>query len=547
MDMFNSPDMPRTEARPVAIMRTAVTMVSNLIRDMHYVDAVAEAHIENIAVMYRVPVEDLKNKVLGLYSTPTIALLCITEDQKQQLQLLYMRFYEAKATKAGYRFDFDSNQVIPNHARPGSIYTFLRHMTVACGHLQLFFKRSPSVESLDKFLAEYNSAINTIGQRFPELGLLRRERPIHSRREKKPLTNYKPGMTLDASFGLELDLDDLTLDWKRTFLVKLEELGSLEKLKLECPSLYGQMAEFHKRQMVCLHDNHKLDKSQLTNFARSVIRFLNTRPFCGLIVRGNFDKFYAKFQQFSPLGKVRKFRNNQTKDLYVGAVCIQCPCFSDGIHECKTLFDITDEVDYDAFAKIFDGYELKESTRVFDPDEPEHPISAMLQKLSVLRNPDKRPNMRTHTTCPVCAYVNEENKEHALNMTGQNIDMFHSQDVACHECGHRYCTDCGGIHPGRICNGIVGDINESGVDKRVQGCPGCAFPTDRISGCPYMQCGMAKCGISWCWICRLYTSGEGAHNIHYCPTTTHYLANPKWRNDPNFVPYISTAPSNEDW
>jgi len=545
--MFNRPDMLRTEPRDVAIMRIAVTMVSNLIREMHYVDAVAEVHIENIAVMYRIPVEDLKNKVLGLYSTQTIALLCITEDQKRHLQLLYMRFYEAKATKVGCRFDFDSNQVIPNHARLGPIFKFLRHMTVACGHLQLCFKRSPSAESFDKLLAEYNSAINTIGQRFPELGLLKRDRPIHSIREKKHLTNYKPGMTIDASFGIELDLDDLTQDWKRMFLIKLEELGSLEKLKLECPSLYGQMAEFHKRQMICLHDNHKLDKSHRTNFARSVIRFRNTRPYCGLIVRGNFDKFNEKFQKFSSFGKVRNGRN-QTQDLYIGAVCIQCPCFSDGIHECKTLFDITDEENYEAFAKIFDGYELMESTRVFDPDEPEHPISAMFQMLSVLRNPGKRPNMRTHTSCPFCATVLEENLEHAENMKGNNISRRHSQDVTCPGCGSGYCTDCGGVHPGRICNGIVGDINEAGTDKRVQACPGCAFPTERISGCPNMQCGMAKCGIAWCWNCRLYTSGEGSDNIHYCPTTTHFQANPKWRDDPGFMPYISTAPSNNgDW
>jgi hypothetical protein len=535
-----------TETPLIATMRVGVTMVSNLIRDMHYVDAEAEVHIENIAVMYRIPVEDLKNKVLGLYSTQTIALLCITEEQKRQLQLLYTRFYEAKATKVGYRFDFDSNQIIPNHGRLGSIFTFLRHMTVACGHLQEAFRRSPSLESLDKFLAEYNSAINTIGQRFPGLGLLRRDREIHLTREKKPLTNYKPGLTLDATFGLELDPDDLIQDWKREFLARLQDLGSLEKLKLECPSLYGQMAEFHKQQMICLHDNHKLDKSHRTNFARSVLRFRNTRPYCGLIVRGNFDKFNEKFQKFSPFGKVRNGRN-QTKDLFIGAVCIQCPCFSDGIHECKTLFDITDDENYEAFAKIFDGYELMEATRVFDPDEPEHPISAMFQMLTVLRNPDKRPNMRTHTMCPFCATVLEENPEHAENMKGNNIIRRHSQDVTCPGCGSGYCTDCGGVHPGIICNGIVGDINEAGVDKRVQACPGCAFPTDRISGCPNMQCGMAKCGISWCWNCRLYTSGEGSDNIHYCPTTTHYRANPRWRDDPTFVPYTSTAPSNGDW
>lgn len=93
-----------------------------------------------------------------------------------------------------------------------------------------------------------------------------------------------------------------------------------------------------------------------------------------------------------------------------------------------------------------------------------------------------------------------------------NGDIKHVQSPIhnCELCNSVWCSKCGKIHPGRLCDD---DEDELGPD--VKKCPGCYLPTIREGGCFHMNC--TRCNIHWCWECNNFTPQSDAYS-HNCIT-----------------------------
>jgi len=98
----------------------------------------------------------------------------------------------------------------------------------------------------------------------------------------------------------------------------------------------------------------------------------------------------------------------------------------------------------------------------------------------------------------------------------------HREEVECPHCSKRFCSKCGkDPHQGSSC----AEHADSEADQRFeqmmveQGwkpCPVCGMPTERDSGCNFMQCRSGTCRkrTYWCYICGLQMGKEN-HYKHY--------------------------------
>ncbi len=86
------------------------------------------------------------------------------------------------------------------------------------------------------------------------------------------------------------------------------------------------------------------------------------------------------------------------------------------------------------------------------------------------------------------------------------------QDWECSVCGEKTCRDCLALQgEGHVCD--ADDVASSTALRAVsKACPGCACPTERVSGCPQMYC--TRCGCRWNWNThKVHTTGA-FHNPH---------------------------------
>lgn len=94
----------------------------------------------------------------------------------------------------------------------------------------------------------------------------------------------------------------------------------------------------------------------------------------------------------------------------------------------------------------------------------------------------------------------------------------------CSECGHHFCLLCKGEYHGEeVCTPTLLEPGTSGrvlsqyavnmslsrydsesaatIRETTKPCPQCSTPVEKSGGCMHMECPLARCHYSWCWMC----------------------------------------------
>eukprot|EP00434_Breviolum_minutum_P012477 symbB.v1.2.010992.t1/scaffold725.1/size168906/18 len=127
--------------------------------------------------------------------------------------------------------------------------------------------------------------------------------------------------------------------------------------------------------------------------------------------------------------------------------------------------------------------------------------------------------------------------------------------VSCPRCGQEFCARCGDQwHEGISCESLKvwrqqNDAEESFEELMEQQqwrrCPRCGAPSERESGCNFMQCRSAICRkrTFWCYVCGKELSKE-EHYSHYPRTAPYFLILNGCRCDPmNPQKYVCGSPN----
>mmetsp|Transcript_102299 Transcript_102299/g.292859 ORF Transcript_102299/g.292859 Transcript_102299/m.292859 type:complete len:595 (+) Transcript_102299:879-2663(+) len=98
--------------------------------------------------------------------------------------------------------------------------------------------------------------------------------------------------------------------------------------------------------------------------------------------------------------------------------------------------------------------------------------------------------------------------------SGQCWEIGHRR-LTCDSCGYHVCASCGMQYHGKTRRCFDDDalrnrqlLDEFVQRKRVQPCPSCRRPVEKLDACPHMTC---PCGHQWCWVCRQAHPCPGMH------------------------------------
>ena len=505
----------------------------------------AEHRMKILATKLNLNVDDFISNYGGLIDN-SIESLSLSNGQVTIIEKLSNKYINILHHGITYNFNFNTKQMIPKMMIRCSSHRILKLFgyfeNIMCNYYNKLLK-NPSRISYIELSRKYNSAINYINQHFKiDLPLI--ISPHNSLRRNA----YKSGLYYCPLLGLNYDDDELCF-WKKEFITLESEKG-INWIKENNKNLYNRMVEYHKSEKIIVHGQHcSWLKSDLSNVAKSINLFLSHKTFGGIVTPDNINIYCRDFGNYTKFGRKKLAYFNNT--ISVGDVCIRCVCIKTNNLQCNTLFNLSDSITYHQFKKSFDSY-IPHDT--FDDDNlfVQDPVNSMFERLNSLLDPSKCPSIRTCSSCPICNYVNTiENTEALLNSNGNNPLLKHPSDVICGNlsCGHKYCTDCKLSHPGFICRGFP---EEDDTEKDIQSCPACGHITNRISGCTCMTCEIPTCNKTWCWICRCIRYKEqdpdniNPDYLHYCMDINRYQSNPKWINNPDFIPYKNVPPVGQE-
>jgi len=401
--------------------------------------------------------------------------------------------------------------------------------TVAKGALRNW-RMKPHDNKFNSFAGLFNASANTLNSKVKVQIPLAKTPP---KRDYKPTLAYKPGLLFCTFSGMtDSVMGCPEAPWVEA-IKKLQDKDGhvdLEAVKSSNSELYNQMTTFHMTQKVVLHRKSKMKVCTIPKEHLGQLAEMFTAQ---LIAGRNIVNPDTDIKYFT------NFRNcNLPWHHHDGDPYLRCPCFSpQDSQQCPACFNVKNAAVIADLHNIFDKVpEVQDQAKeLFDEI---HRVTTLPIKTN-----------RTHPVCPNCHFENI-NEEAILNLTGANPAIRHPTDMVCESCEHKFCTDCGGTHPGIICRGWPGPPDVNGV---VQACPGCKHPTERTEGCAYIQCGIPTCRKMWCWVCRCFRKLE-LHDAHPDPNKGHICLvigkaenNPVWRGNPDVTIYQSSAPGNIEW
>jgi hypothetical protein len=499
--------------------------------------------IEDIVISSGITNERIRSEYAAFIDKSRRTRLVVTDPIiLEKCKICYDKMFKIKERSITH-FNFTTNKIINGTIGCCKEIKQMNNdlFLVISGDIIRMWEISPHINEFEEVARTFNIIANRINIKF-KLGTEGIQLAISPKpKKKRSKMNYIRSLIIDPMTGdrpINPILDQTI--WFQKFQERIQIndfkcIVDMELLKFEDKTLYGNISNFHNKEMRTLHRNNKSNrcrwpKNGLAFLANQFIQ----RLALGKITQDNLKTMCFGFPGDKPIKLPPLLQRTRP---IVGNYYVKCPCIkkdSNGdAYECGICFHLNDKFVLQAF---------KNTIFANPPVDSIESINAFFVLVNTKINAPQETH-RTHPLCPNCHTIGY-NYEAILNNTGTNPEKKHPSDYICLECNLRFCTDCGSYHPGSICRGFPENTNPGDI---YQACPKCTCVCERIDGCPHIICPNHMCGAMWCWICRCCRyeeqgiDADGTRN-HYCMTINRFHANIIWDEDPNFEPYEENAP-----
>jgi hypothetical protein len=448
-----------------------------------------------------------------------------SREVRESLKKIYYGIWPKLESKEYTYYDFEILQIVPKNKTIKGTEKYHARLNLVFNEIYKTALKEVNSDRLERCARNFNRTANYLnGKLHPDI-------PIPFAVDSRERTNIQKKNYLRGIFFCPATGDELDITTQPPWVQELDQLlksgKTLEWIKTERRSIYIELTEYHRTQVIPIHgkDNKKCVwlKQYLLYYVERYINFISA---------GKCKFTPENINTLHTVSLDKKTSLWQLQPPKIGGLFVKCVCINDG-KECNMCFNLSDPVVLNMFKQKFAN----------PPAEATDKINTLFRLIKNSVNP-KKYSSRINSKCPKCGFCNTRNAEAFLNERGHNIHLKHPTDVNCDQCHHAYCTDCFETHPRRICRGFV-----KGTDPgpKYQACPRCQVTTERVTGCTFIKCQNPECNAMWCWMCRCLrheeqlADADGSRN-HYCPLETHYTANPQWADNLDFLPYISNAP-----